>query len=122
MRFSALIIVFCVLLQGFSKSILLVCYQLNKKYYSEVLCTNKGLVVIDCEGKCKLLKDVEEEEKRSTNIPGKETIDISVLPPVTGFEIDQKPITRCCHLIHLIFHLLDGWISSLHKPPRLFPV
>jgi hypothetical protein len=122
MRIAVLMVMFCVLLQGLSKSTLFIRYQLNKKYYSEVLCSNRGLVVVDCEGKCRLLKDVAEEEKRSTNIPGKETIDISVLPPADSFNLHRHQAGHCRIMVHQSSPLQKGCISSLYKPPRFTPL
>lgn len=107
------------LIQSFSKSVLLIRYHLNKKYYSEVLCSNRGLIVIDCEGRCRLLKDVEEEEKRSTHIPGKETIDLSVLPPDYSITFSIDEFDCCWSTIYYTSHSRSGWISLPYKPPRL---
>jgi hypothetical protein len=122
MRIAVFIITFGVLLQGFSKSILLIRYHLNKQHYAEVLCTNKGLMVVDCEGTCRLLEEVKEDEERSTNIPVKETIDISSLPPIENFNIRNNRGIRCRIMVHPSCPLLKGCVSSLYKPPRFTSV
>ena len=116
MRIAVLIILFCVLLQSVSKGLLLIRYQVNKKFYSEVLCSNRGLIVIDCEGKCRLLQDVEEDEKRSKHIQEKETLDNSVLPPV-GIKISEQHTDSARAKVFHASPLPEGWTSSIDKPP-----
>ncbi|MBS1658072.1 MAG: hypothetical protein JST18_08255 [Bacteroidetes bacterium] len=50
-----------------AQSILLLHYELEKDYYSQVLCINKEKPSLHCEGKCQLRKELEQEEKNEQN-------------------------------------------------------
>lgn len=51
------------LLQTFSKVLILVDYQANKEYIRAVLCINRDKPKLGCEGKCQLTKKLKEQEQ-----------------------------------------------------------
>lgn len=51
------------LLQTFSKVLLVVDYQANKEYIMEFLCINRDKPELACEGKCHLTKNLKEQEQ-----------------------------------------------------------
>ncbi|WP_187263915.1 hypothetical protein [Pontibacter beigongshangensis] len=51
------------LLQTFSKVLLVVDYQANKEYIMEFLCINRDKPELACEGKCQLTKNLKEQEQ-----------------------------------------------------------
>ncbi|MGE0635919.1 MAG: hypothetical protein AB7G44_17465 [Bacteroidia bacterium] len=71
---------FLFLLQSFTRTFIIVNYQVNKDYISNVLCENKEKKAMHCEGKCHLKKELDKEEK-SENTPagsGKEKFEITL--------------------------------------------
>ena len=58
------------LLQSFTRTFIVVNYQLNKDYISNVLCENKAKKELHCEGKCHLKKELAKEEKKETTPNG----------------------------------------------------
>ncbi len=68
---------FLFLLQTFTRTFIIVNYQVNKNYISNVLCENKEKTAMHCEGKCHLKKELEKEEKKESTPSGsKEKIEI----------------------------------------------
>lgn len=64
-----------ILAQTFSKTLICFNYVLNKDYIAEVLCINKDVPELACEGKCHLKeqldKETEKEETPSTRLTEK---------------------------------------------------
>jgi hypothetical protein len=54
------------LLQTFSKWVVILDYRINKKYIAEKLCENKARPALRCNGKCQLMKKLAAEEKPGT--------------------------------------------------------
>ncbi len=52
------------LLQTFSKGLVLAEFSLNKEYISRVLCINKSRPKMHCDGHCVLMKKMEQQEKK----------------------------------------------------------
>ena len=62
------ILIFLVLIQTFSKWVVVAEYKLNKDYIAQNLCINKARPRLHCNGKCQMMKKLAEEEKQnSTN-------------------------------------------------------
>ncbi len=55
------------LLQTFSKVLLVVDYQANKEYIMEFLCINRDKPELECEGKCHLAKNLKKQEDAEKN-------------------------------------------------------
>ena len=51
--------------QTWGKTIVFANYLLNKEYISEVLCVKKQVPQSDCEGRCQLKKQLQEEENKT---------------------------------------------------------
>lgn len=52
------------LLQTFSKGLVLAEFSLNKEYISRVLCINKSKPKLNCDGHCVLMKKMEQQDKK----------------------------------------------------------
>ena len=56
------ILLLLVLIQTFSKWVILADYELNKEYIAKVLCENRKRPMLHCNGKCQLTKKLAAEE------------------------------------------------------------
>ncbi|MFN6945138.1 MAG: hypothetical protein ACK4ND_09340 [Cytophagaceae bacterium] len=80
-RIIAILLLFVILAQALSKVGLVAYYNINKEYIAETLCENKAKPELDCEGKCYLKKQLEEDEKHqseSKNTTEKSTFNIFI--------------------------------------------
>ncbi len=65
----AILIIFSFLFQSFSKFAIIINYQINKEYIAKNLCIKKDEPENCCEGKCHLNKQLEEEDKKTEELP-----------------------------------------------------
>jgi hypothetical protein len=68
-RFISILILTGILLQTFSKVIIYVNYEINLDYIVQTFCVNKNDPSKHCDGKCHLIKQLQEEEKQES-LPG----------------------------------------------------
>lgn len=61
-----LLVAASVLLQGFSKTFLVLNYEMNKNSIAEKYCVNKNKPQIHCQGKCHLVKQMKEEDEKES--------------------------------------------------------
>ena len=61
------IFIFLIMSQVFSKWILVVEYNINRSYIARTLCENRNRPQLHCNGKCRLMKKMAEEEGQSSN-------------------------------------------------------
>ncbi len=71
---------FLFLLQSFTRTFIILNYQVNKDYISNVLCENKEKKAMHCEGKCHLKKELDKEQKSESTPTGnsKEKFEITL--------------------------------------------
>lgn len=115
---TIILITISLLTQNFSKNLLLLNYSINKAYYTEVLCTNKGLIYIDCEGRCVLAEEIEQEEKKQKSLINhlensvlaqhKEEVTI---PPSVFLILDLTAVS-------FVQSIQDGYNNNLFHPPK----
>lgn len=67
--FVGITILIAFLIQTSSKFIILVNFQLNRKYIAKNLCIKKDIVNNDCEGKCCLKESLNKAEKSENSNP-----------------------------------------------------
>ncbi|MEO5569708.1 MAG: hypothetical protein ABIT08_02675 [Bacteroidia bacterium] len=56
-----------VLVMSFSRSMIYFSYQANKKYISKHLCENRTKPQLHCNGKCQVIKKMNEENKKQNH-------------------------------------------------------
>ncbi|MBX6380175.1 MAG: hypothetical protein IRZ01_05775 [Thermoflavifilum aggregans] len=118
MRLLAVIWFIAVLLQAFSKNLIILDYHLNIKYISTHLCVNRNHPELHCEGKCFLKKQLEKDQHRNpAGVPaGKFAPDIPfcdchfrLLVPV----FTSQPF----QFLHFVPFYLTGIPSHIFHPP-----
>jgi hypothetical protein len=68
MKYGILILLFVgLLLQSFSKSLIMLEFRVNRDYIAEVLCVNKDKPQLQCNGKCHLKKQLEKDNEPARN-------------------------------------------------------
>ncbi|SFX06062.1 hypothetical protein [Cytophaga hutchinsonii] len=64
-----ILLVLFILLQSSIKSLYVAYYNINQDYIASVLCINKAKPASTCNGKCYLIKKMEQQEKQEQTIP-----------------------------------------------------
>lgn len=52
------------MLSTFAHTMIFVHYLINKQYYESVLCENKAKPKMNCHGKCHMMKEMKEQDKK----------------------------------------------------------
>ena len=66
-HFLSIVLIFVILLQSFSKLVLLSNYLLNNEFITLNYCVNKSKPKLKCNGKCHLTKQLKEQEKQESS-------------------------------------------------------
>lgn len=61
---TAILLVSCITIESTGKGGMLISYLANKKYITENFCINKSNQKLHCNGKCYLVKQLKQEEKK----------------------------------------------------------
>jgi hypothetical protein len=62
------------LAQTFNRFFIVVDYQLNKEYIAKTLCENKNKPQMHCNGKCQMMKKLQQEEKKDQQNPDRSNV------------------------------------------------
>lgn len=97
------------LLQTFSKGVVLAEFMLNRDYIAKVLCINKARPQLACHGQCQLMKQMEKETKKEQN--GNAVKD--------KYEVVFAEITTSFHLTPYIAvkELFTAYHGGSHRDP-----
>ena len=68
-----LFLMILILLQSFSKLVIIAEYQINREYIASKLCINRNIPKMHCNGKCQMMKKLSEEEKNNAPVPAAKT-------------------------------------------------
>lgn len=110
------ILLLCLTLQTLSSSAIVGSYYVNKDSFARN-CVNKAKPQLHCNGKCQMLKKLQQEEKKDSQNPerrnnGKETVIssksffavISLVRNYIVFSYAVQPVPPIIGLAHSIFH------------------
>lgn len=119
-RFFALFLAVLVLLQTFSRELLVLDYQARKAEITRLFCVNKDKPRLHCNGKCHLRKQLGKATDTESKAPGAgfAKVKYEVLPPLPHFELGAMvvsypktvhfaPCVASCYAfspVHGIFH------------------
>ncbi len=67
-RLISILFLSSILIQSFSRIFILVEYELNKEYITNIFCENKSEPQLQCNGKCHLMKQLKAEDEKE-NMP-----------------------------------------------------
>ncbi|MDR3716828.1 MAG: hypothetical protein P4L51_28805 [Puia sp.] len=91
--------------QTFSKNILVLDYQCNKKFIAANLCENKDKPDLKCEGKCYLCKKIKTEDKKEQENPERRA----------ESKFESVPFAQAFCMIHPDGSLLSVRYPLLHE-------
>ena len=98
-------------------------YEINKGFISKYLCENKDKPVLQCEGKCYLMKKLKqaadnEEQEKNNRIAQVKGLELCELP----FTINFKFKSQKSGLLYFSSHesLLIGNTNAIFHPPKQF--
>jgi hypothetical protein len=121
--FAAILLSLVILLQSFSKWIIMADYEINKDYISKNLCINKKRPKLHCNGKCQLMKKLAEDEKQNStngNEQGKVKFqDIVFFHPTQVFQPYKYALLRPYPSSYIYTGKYDTLISSIFHPPAV---
>lgn len=63
-QISAILLAIIILVSSLGQFVIYVHYVVNKNYYATVLCENKAKPLMQCNGRCHMLKEMKEQEKK----------------------------------------------------------
>ncbi|HJW15675.1 MAG TPA: hypothetical protein VJ499_01065 [Flavisolibacter sp.] len=120
---AAILLSLVILLQSFSKWIIMADYEINKNYISKNLCINKKRPKLHCNGKCQLMKKLAEEEKQNStngNDQGKvKSQDIVFFHSAQVFQPYNCVLLRSHPSSYIYNGDYDTPISSIFHPPSV---
>ena len=67
-----IILFLCLLLQGFTKALILVDYELRKDFIAKNICENRDKPQMHCNGKCHLRKQLKKDEEKNSQESNKQ--------------------------------------------------
>ncbi|WP_439880123.1 hypothetical protein ACSX1A_13240 [Pontibacter sp. MBLB2868] len=119
-RFFIIALLAIMLLQIFSKMLILLDYQLNKEYIIEFLCINRDKPQLKCEGKCHLSKKLKAQaaaEKRNEKQSQKQEVQLILFCQALFAVPSIIPETEDLHFAgYLPGYLAEGHQTIFHPP------
>jgi hypothetical protein len=118
---TASILLLLMLMQAFSKWVIIIDYEVNKEFITKNLCLNKQKPQLHCNGKCQLLKKMSAEDKNPN--PGEPThvkAKFIELPIIYGYAIIDLPVFRKSFLSPFESRktgVLNEVITPILRPP-----
>jgi hypothetical protein len=97
------------LAQTFSRFLIVANYQLNKDYIAKYLCENKNKPLLQCKGKCQMMKKLQQEEKKDQENPERKSENKF---EIISFQKDQYSLTCFNTSPAVIFPVTKESISS----------
>ena len=83
------------MVQSFNKLFIVVDYQLNKDFIAKNLCENRNKPMMHCNGKCHMMKQLKQDEKKDQENPERKTENkfeiICSFTPQSSFDIYYTP-------------------------------
>lgn len=108
-----------ILLSSLGQSVIYVHYLVNKNYYATVLCENKAKPKMHCNGKCHMMKELKEQEKKeqSPSTPVKEKQEtIQFFQSSTLFSFNPFQEIKKQNSIYLLAKTQEVTFSIFHPP------
>ncbi|MBY0425858.1 MAG: hypothetical protein K2Q22_09495 [Cytophagales bacterium] len=116
----SIVLLSAVLLNVFSKGIILIQYQWNKSYISQNLCENKAVKSMKCEGKCPLKKQLEKDAKQeqsSSRNALKEKMDVQFYSSIVSILPISFPTNLQVNQFAYSFSMGTSLADSIFHPP-----
>lgn len=114
------ILILLMLMQTFSKWIILADYQINREYIARVLCENKSRPMLHCNGKCQLAKKLaaeqEDANKAASNSRSKMQFSEVLFDHPGLFDFYTQPDASSCYPPYALTQY-GAYNDSIFHPP-----
>jgi len=118
---AAFVLLAAVLLQSFSKVLLIADYYTNSLAYAKN-CENKLKPKLKCKGKCQMIKKIKREEKEEKQNPGRNAENnyesqvsfVSLFDEMIILQLKEMP--SMLNVPHSMGHTMDRSICIFHPP------
>jgi len=120
-QFAAILFLTAFLLQVFQQNVLVLDYTFNTAAFAKA-CENKPRPVMHCNGKCQLMKKLQEEEKKEQQNPGHKAENKNDVASVqTSFAtLPQLSLTASLtHHPHFLTAYPRGTSFDIFRPPSM---
>ncbi|HEX2630073.1 MAG TPA: hypothetical protein VHM26_13700 [Chitinophagaceae bacterium] len=121
---TATILLLLMLTQSFSKWMVVLEYELNKKFISEKLCVNKSKPSMHCNGRCylvkKLISDEEQPQSDTHKIPVSKFVELHFTAPLADSTTSIVAIAIVASNSIYIASEYDSPLDPIFHPPSLF--
>jgi hypothetical protein len=120
-QLTVYILLTLVLLQTFSREVLVVDYALNRTSITARFCINKARPELHCDGKCYFSKQLKKQQEREDKLPNPLKERLEMLP-ATFFQVPSRPASypviaiRYPHL--LAPHAPSLGLRAIFRPPQ----
>ena len=117
-RILSILLVFSFIAFNFSKAIILLNYELNKKEITQKYCVNKDKPWMHCCGKCHLKKELtkDDAQQKAPNFPGAK-YDIQLFGSSASVKINNIESDGITMISPYLKPLLCGVHTSVFHPP-----
>jgi hypothetical protein len=125
LRFGQLVVtvvLFAMMLQCFSKMIVVADFYANRDYIARNLCINRFNTAVHCEGRCQLDKRILQEEKSSGDKEVRQEKFNEVLSSRSYFATAEAPVVAVFDRVYAVApvsHPIDRPLSIFHPPAWL---
>lgn len=89
-QLTAYVLLMLVLLQTFSREVLVVDYTLNRASITARFCVNKARPELHCDGQCYFAKQLKHQQEREDKLPNPLKERLEMLP-ATFFQVPSRP-------------------------------
>ncbi|WP_160711503.1 hypothetical protein [Chitinophaga solisilvae] len=106
------------LLQNFSKSLIVMQFQAQQSYIAKVLCENRSKPEMHCNGKCYLKKKLDRDTRQEKNSNmGKERFEVMFVNAIPTLQLDA-PDEMLQHSSFYCNPLIVSPVYSIFHPPQ----
>lgn len=118
-KFASILLLLSFLVQTFRGSFIMLEYYTNTAAFAKN-CINKSKPALHCKGKCQMVKKIQEEEKKESNLPQRKSENkIEVFTAHTGLFYVEPPVadfTTPVMAYHKRYALKDMSFDFFHPP------
>jgi hypothetical protein len=120
-QLTACVLLTLVLLQTFSREVLVVDYALNHTSITARFCVNKARPQLHCDGKCYFSKQLKKQQEREDKLPNPLKERLEMLP-ATFFQVPSRPashpVAAICYPHLLAPHTPSMGLRAIFRPPQ----
>jgi hypothetical protein len=109
--FFSYLLISLVLLQTFSREVLVVDFSLNRATITARFCVNKSQPQLHCDGKCYFAKQLKKQEERENKAPNSLTERLEMLPAAFRSLVPPAPASWPAALVGYGRHRL-AWVPT----------